>query len=176
MQSAEKCPFGWVYMSNYNVLFVDQSSTNFFFVQRGKGCGWSKCIPICDTSYLSGDIRDQSRKLSEIAPNFGHFFALPNFMDRPSKSHTHFITTTSQHVAWKKFCEETPTSPEVIVASMLNFKPNFKFLQLKFFGGTPVFLGMCASKPSSISSACKNLRAHPKKVHFRGSKLTSRSL
>ena len=26
-----------------------------------------------------GDIRDQNRKLSEIAPNFGRFFALANF-------------------------------------------------------------------------------------------------
>ena len=30
----------------------------------------------------SGDIRDQSRKLSEIAPNVGRFFALPNFRER----------------------------------------------------------------------------------------------
>jgi len=30
-------------------------------------------------SMRSGDIRDQSRKLSEKAPNFGRFFALPNF-------------------------------------------------------------------------------------------------
>ena len=30
-------------------------------------------------SIHSGDIREQSRKLSEIAPNFGRFFALPNF-------------------------------------------------------------------------------------------------
>jgi len=25
----------------------------------------------------------------------------------------------------EKFCEDTPTSPEVIVANTLNFKPNF---------------------------------------------------
>jgi len=35
--------------------------------------------PICDLSIRFGDIRDQSRKLSKIAPNFGRFFALPNF-------------------------------------------------------------------------------------------------
>jgi len=32
-----------------------------------------------DMSISSGDIRDQSRKLSEIAPKFGRFLALPNF-------------------------------------------------------------------------------------------------
>ena len=30
-----------------------------------------------------GHIRDQSRKLSEIAPNFGRFFALLNFRGQP---------------------------------------------------------------------------------------------
>ena len=30
----------------------------------------------------SGDIRGQSRKLSEIAKNFGRFFALANFWGR----------------------------------------------------------------------------------------------
>ena len=32
-----------------------------------------------DMSISSGDIRDQSGKVTEIAPNFGRFFALPNF-------------------------------------------------------------------------------------------------
>jgi len=41
----------------------------------------------------------------------------------------------------------------------LNFKPNFKFSRLKNFGGTPVPVGVCASKAWSISSACKNMRA-----------------
>ena len=34
---------------------------------------------IFDLWIRSGDIRDQSRKLSEIAKNFGRFFALSNF-------------------------------------------------------------------------------------------------
>ena len=33
-----------------------------------------------DTSLSSGDIRDQSRKLSEIAPKFGRFFGAPKFL------------------------------------------------------------------------------------------------
>jgi len=58
----------------------------------------------------------------------------------PSKSYTHFITPASRHVAWKKFCEDTPTSPEVIGAHTLNFKPNFilNFHDYNFFlGGDP---------------------------------------
>jgi len=36
-------------------------------------------FPICNMSMRYRDIRDQSRKLSESALNFGRFFALPNF-------------------------------------------------------------------------------------------------
>jgi len=41
------------------------------------------------------------------------------------------------------FGEDIPTSMEVIEAQTLNFKPNFKFLLLKFFGVPPSQLG-CA--------------------------------
>jgi len=41
---------------------------------------------------------------------------------------------------WKMFCEVTPTSPEVIVAKTLNFKPNFH--DQKFFGGPHPHLGV----------------------------------
>jgi len=81
---------------------------------------------------------------------------------RPSKSYTHFITHTSRHDAWKWFCENTPISPEVLVAHTLNFKPNFKFSRLFFCGRTPVPVVVCASKARSICNACKNLRRqHP---------------
>jgi len=62
----------------------------------------------------------------------------------------------------EKFGEDIPTSPEVIVANTLNYKPNFKLSRLKFFGGTPVPLRVCAIKAWAISSACINFRAqHP---------------
>jgi len=64
---------------------------------------------------------------------------------RPSKSYTHFITATSRHVAWKKFCEDTVISPEVLVAHTLNVKSNFKFSRLNFFfGGGPPSQFWCA--------------------------------
>jgi len=57
--------------------------------------------------------------------------------DGPSKSYTHVVTRL------EKFCEDTPTSREVIGAHTLNYKPNFKFSQLKFFGEPPSPMG-CA--------------------------------
>jgi len=50
-----------------------------FFVERGRNRCRFHFVPILDIWSSSGDIRDQSRKLSKIALNFGRFFALPNF-------------------------------------------------------------------------------------------------
>jgi len=95
-------------------------------------------------SICSGDIRDQSRKLSKIVPKFASFLALRNFWGRVfQKLYARYHPClAARHL--EKFREDTPTSPEVIEAHTLNVKPNFKFLRLKFFGGTPVPVGMCA--------------------------------
>jgi len=53
-----------------------------FFAQRRRGCGWSSFFQMFDMSIRSRDIRDQSRKLSEIAPKFGRFLAPPFFGGR----------------------------------------------------------------------------------------------
>jgi len=82
--------------------------------------------------------RSKSKVVRNRAELWTFFFALPNFRGLPSKSYTHFITPTIRHVEWKKFCEDTPISPEVLFAHTLNFKPDFKFSRLKFFWGTPV--------------------------------------
>ena len=85
---------------------------------------------------LSGDIRNQSRKLSKIVPKFGRFvWPSQNLGGGASKSCTHIITPTSRHVVWKKFREDTTTDPEVIGAHTLNFRPNFKFSPLKILWG-----------------------------------------
>ena len=100
-----------------------------------------------DMSIISGDIRDQSRKLSEIAPKFGRFLALQNFWGRAFQKlyarYHHYVASRGL----EKFHEDTSTSPEVIEAHTLNFKPNFKFSGLIFFflgGGTPVPAWVCA--------------------------------
>jgi len=41
----------------------------------------------------------------------------------------------------EKVGEDTPAIPEIMKAYMLNFRPKFNFLQLRFFGGTPVPVG-----------------------------------
>jgi len=61
----------------------------------------------------SGDIRDQSRKLSEMAQNFGRCFALSNFWGQAFQNLNPFYHPC------------------------VNFKPNFKFSRLKFFRGNP---------------------------------------
>ena len=109
-------------------------------------------------STRSGDIRGQSRKLSEIAPKFGGFWPSQILGGGTSKSYTHFINPASRHVGWKKFCADTSTSAEVIGAQTLNFKPNFKFSRLNFFRGSHLAVLVCASKCWSICKSCKNLR------------------
>jgi len=104
---------------------------------------------------MSGDIRDQSRKLSEIAPKFERFLALPNFRGRAfRKLYARYHPCLATH-RLEKFLEDIPISPEVIGVHKLNFKPNFKFSRLEFFGENPVPIRVCAIKAWSISSACK---------------------
>ena len=59
----------------------------------------------------------------------------------------------------EKFHEVTPTSPKIVGAKTLNFKPNFKCSPLIFFGGPPSSIGSCDSKTWYICSArVKHLR------------------
>jgi len=85
----------------------------------------------------SGDIRDQSRKLSEIAPKFGRFLALRNLRGRAfQKLYARYQPCLATR-RLEKSHEEVPTFSEVIGVHTLNFKATFKFLRLEFFGGTP---------------------------------------
>jgi len=77
-----------------------------------------------DMSIRSIDIRDQSRKLSEIAPKFGRFLAIPILLGRAfQKLYAHYHSCLAARCL-EKFREDTPTSPEVIEAHKLNFRPN----------------------------------------------------
>jgi len=140
---------------------MDRSTPNFL-TQRGRGGSWSTTFPIFDTWIHSGDIRDQSRKLLEIAKILDDFLAFLNFWWRTFQklypvNHPWIVARRL-----KKFHKDTPTSPEVIEPNTVNFRPNFKFSRLNFLGGPSSPLGVCASKPWPISSALKNLRGqHP---------------
>ena len=103
-------------------------------MERGRNRCRTHFFQILDIWSSSGDIRDQSRKLSEIAPKFGHFLALPNFRGRafqklyprydPARCMENVLWGYSH---WRK----------VIGVHTLNFKPNFRFSRLEFFWGDP---------------------------------------
>ena len=81
-----------------------------------------------DMSIQSGDIRDQSRKLSKITPKFGRVFGHPDFFGPAFQklyARYHPCLATRRLEKFRNFREDTPTSPEVIDAHTLNFKPNF---------------------------------------------------
>jgi len=72
-----------------------------------------------------GDIRDQSRKLPEIALKFGLFLTLPNFRGRAfQKLYSRYHPCLAAR-RLEKFHEDIPTSPEVIGVHTLNFTPDF---------------------------------------------------
>jgi len=96
-------------------------------MERGGNLYRSHFFQILDISSHFGDIRDQSRKLSKMALNFGRFSPSQILGSRPSKSYIHVMTPVARHVVWKMFCGDTPTSSEVIVAKTLNFKANLNF-------------------------------------------------
>ena len=65
-------------------------------------------------------------------------FALPNLRWRAfQKLHLYRHPCLAAR-RLQKFCEDTHTSPEVIEAHTLNFRTNFKFLQLNVLTLSPV--------------------------------------
>ena len=97
-----------------------------------------------DMSIRSGDIRDQSRKLSEIALKFGRFFDPRKFWRQAfQKLYTRYHPCLAVR-RLEKYRDYIHTSSEVIEAHTLNFKPNFKFSVLISLGGTPVPAWVCA--------------------------------
>jgi len=64
--------------ANKTFLFVDQSSRDFFMQLEWNRCR-SRFFQILDIWSRSGDIRDESRKLSKIALTFGRLFGPHKF-------------------------------------------------------------------------------------------------
>jgi len=63
-------------------------------------------------SIRSGDIRDQSRKLPKIAPNFGHF--VPSqilYGGTPGKISVYVITLATSHIPWYSCVRLRPLPP-----------------------------------------------------------------
>jgi len=154
----------WSIWASITLLFVDQSSPNFFR-QTWKGLWLIKYF-----SYLQyvDAFRRHSRSKSKVVrkrSEWWTFFSRFQILGgRPSKSYTHFITPVSRHVPWKKFCGDAPTSLEVIGAHMLNFKPNFKFSRLNFLGGAPSQLWFALASLGQSVSHIKIWRGSTPKV------------
>jgi len=80
----------------------------------------------------------------KLRRNLDVFLALKNFRGRTfQKLYTRYHPCLAARRP-ENFHEDTHTSLEVIEAHTLNFKPNFKCLRLKFFGGTPIPAWVCA--------------------------------
>jgi len=75
----------------------------------------------------SGNICDQSRKLSEIESKFGRFLPSQILGGGPSKKLYARYHPCFAPRRLEKFHEDIPTSPEVIGVHALNFKRNFTF-------------------------------------------------
>jgi len=132
----EKCPLGLVNISHYNSVVCKVKFTKFFWsnVERVivdvfyRLSTWRSVLKIIAIKVESCQ---KSRRIFYV------FSPSQILWGGPSKNGTHTITYALRHVEWKKFREDTPTSPEVIVANTLNFRPNFKFSPLItfFLGG-----------------------------------------
>jgi len=88
IQSPEKCALRWVIIHVNNFFVCGPKFATFFRLTSERSYttfptlgekSWSTMFPIFDLWIRFGDIRDQSRKLSEIAPDFGRFFCHPKF-------------------------------------------------------------------------------------------------
>ena len=125
---------------------VDQSSPDFFHRTREESLSITF---LSDFGYLES-FRRYSGSNSKVVKNHAEFWTFFSpyqiLVGRLSKSYTNVMNPASWHVVSKMFCGDTPTFPEVIVANTLNFKPNFKFSGLKFFGGPLSHFGCALSR------------------------------
>jgi len=123
------------------------------FVQRGRGCGWWRFFQMLDVYICSGDIRDQSRMLSEIASKFALFWPSQILGGRPSKNCTQIITPASPHVVWRSLVKIFPPAPKLLRRIRWIFGPIFNFHEKNFFWGPLSQLG-CALSSLGQSLAC----------------------
>ena len=86
----------------------------------------------------SGDIRDQSRKLSKIAKNFGRFFGRHKFLGASSVKIVPNLSPLPRGASTEKSAVRiVPLTRKLLSLNTLNFRPDFEFSRLKFFRGDP---------------------------------------
>ena len=104
---------------------MDQSSPNFFSPNVEGVVADQVFSQMFDMSIHSGDICDQSQKLSKIGPKFGRSFGPRKFWGAglPKVVRAYHPCVAARRL--EKFREDTPTSSEVIEAHTLNFRADF---------------------------------------------------
>ena len=87
-------------------------------------CSICRSIPEILINFIH--ICNQSRKLSKIGPKFGRSFGPPKFGGGEvfQKLYARYHPCVGAR-RLEKFREDTPTSPKVIEAHTLNFRPDF---------------------------------------------------
>jgi len=129
-------PLSWINMSTHNYFASGSKFTNFFRpIAR---------VVVDNTLFTdfrctirSGDVCDQSRKLSKIAPNFGRFLPSQILLVRPFQKLYPRYHTGIEARRLVKFREVTPTNPKVIGVNTLSFKSYFNCSPLNVRGLYP---------------------------------------
>ena len=105
--------FGWVQTHIQFSVVSGPKFTGLFRCTAGAIAGSSHCFPILDIFSRSGDIRDRSLKLSEIAPNFACFWP-PIFLGEGSPNFwTCIIKNTHIAIMWQSFAAIGRRSSEI---------------------------------------------------------------
>ena len=155
--SRKKVQLGGSAWASITFCLVDQSSPIFSPNRRWNVVDIS-AVQIFDMSMRSWDIRDQSRKLSKIAPNFGHFCPPKYCSGHPLVKLVSTWSPRPRATSPGKISWGYAHYPQSYRRVYVEFKPNFKCSPLKFFGGPSIRFIVCASKPWPVPSACKNFR------------------
>ena len=123
-------------MHLYNFFVCGPRFTRFLLSNVGAGgvvvdqlrVRFLTCRPVTGIFAIKVESCQKSRR------NLDVFLALPNFRGRAfRKLYARYHPCLARR-RLEKFHEDIPTSPEVIDAHTLNFKPNFKFSRLQFLG------------------------------------------
>jgi len=133
----EICPLGWVNMHLYNFLVCGPKFTRFLLPNVGGvvvvqlRVRFLTCRPVPGIFAIKVESCQKSRR------NLDVFLALPNFWGPAfQKLYASYDPCLAARCI-EMFCGDTFTGPKVIGVHTLNFKPNFKFSRLEFWGGDP---------------------------------------
>ena len=130
----------WLIKFFSDVRYVDQFRRYSRWTVRQRLWSHPTCWRYINKSIIIIIIIKVVRNLAEIWT----FFGPREFLGADLPKVVHALSSLLRGTSSGKFSWGYSHQPEVIEAHTLNFKPNFKFSRLKFFGGTPVPAWVCA--------------------------------